>query len=73
MLFYVLDRQKIAPNNAVLVVNKDISKDSLATNRTSLIIPSKENDKVNGSTVIKKIEHFDWINKVSRNTILLGP
>ncbi|KAL1217538.1 Ubiquitin carboxyl-terminal hydrolase 23 [Cardamine amara subsp. amara] len=54
MLFYVRDRQNAAPKNAVPAVNKDISKESLATNKASLIISSNLRDQVNGSSVLKK-------------------
>lgn len=54
MLFYVRDRQNAAPKNAVPVVNKDISKESLAPNRAPLIISSNLKDQVNGSAVIRK-------------------
>ncbi|ESQ42596.1 hypothetical protein EUTSA_v10012558mg [Eutrema salsugineum] len=52
MLFYVRDGQNIAPKNAV-VVNRETSKESLATNRASLIVSPKRNEQVNGSVVIR--------------------
>ncbi|KAF8074413.1 hypothetical protein N665_1104s0021 [Sinapis alba] len=53
MLFYVRDRQNPAPKNTVAVVKKETSKESLATNRSSLNIFSNRNDQVNGSAAIK--------------------
>ena len=53
MLFYVRDRQNTAPKNPVTVAKKETSKESVAVNRTSLIVSSNRNDQVNGSTVIK--------------------
>ncbi|KAF8093823.1 hypothetical protein N665_0377s0033 [Sinapis alba] len=49
MLFYVRDRQNTPPKNVAAMVKKE----SLATNRASLIISSNINDQVNGSTVMK--------------------
>ncbi|KAJ0261490.1 Ubiquitin carboxyl-terminal hydrolase 23 [Hirschfeldia incana] len=53
MLFYVRDRQNPAPKNAAAMVKKDISKESLATNRAPIIKSSNGNDQVSGSTVMK--------------------
>lgn len=53
MLFYVRDRQNAALKNAVTVVKKEVPKESLATTRASLIIPSNIKEQVNGSTVLK--------------------
>ncbi|CAH2069578.1 unnamed protein product [Thlaspi arvense] len=69
MLFYVRDGQNIAPKNAVPVVKKEISKESLATSRASSIIPSIRNDKVNGSVI--KACSFDTL--VANGTPLLRP
>ncbi|KAF8047383.1 hypothetical protein N665_3069s0004 [Sinapis alba] len=53
MLFYVRDRQNPAPKNTVAVVKKETSKESLATNRSSLNTFSNRNDQVNGSAAMK--------------------
>lgn len=54
MLFYVRDRQNAVPKNAVPLVKKETSKESLALNRASLIVSSNIKDHGNGSTVIKE-------------------
>ncbi|CAH8386430.1 unnamed protein product [Eruca vesicaria subsp. sativa] len=53
MLFYVRDRQNTIPKNVGAMVKKEISKESIATNRASLSISSNRSDQVNGSTVMK--------------------
>ncbi|KFK40800.1 hypothetical protein AALP_AA2G042900 [Arabis alpina] len=53
MLFYVRDRQNAALKNAVTVLKKEVPKESLATTKASLIIPSNIKDQGNDSTVLK--------------------
>ncbi|CAH8366225.1 unnamed protein product [Eruca vesicaria subsp. sativa] len=54
MLFYVRDRQTPSPKKTVAVVKKETSKESIATNRSSLNIFSKSNDQVDGSAAVMK-------------------